>query len=95
MLHNCVTKLAIFWDSPLWRPWTFAARGRHSWLLPKATTSLKSEKPIFAAGGLHIYLWPEATRLYKSHVLTKIGTMVTITMSKEIQKIVYITPTDT
>ena len=49
----------------------------------------------FAAGGRHIYLWPEATRLYKSHVLTKIGTMVTITMSKEIQKIVYITPTDT
>ena len=58
----------------------FAARGRHSWLLPKATTSLKSQKPIFAAGGRHIYLWPEATSLSKSHVPAEIGTMVTINL---------------
>ena len=42
-------------------------------MLPKATTSLKSQKPIFAAGVRHIYLWPEATSLYKSYFPTKIG----------------------
>ena len=35
----------------------------------------------FADGGRYIYLWPEATRLSKSHVLTKIGTMVTKVMT--------------
>ena len=73
-----MTKLTILLDSPLWWPFSFAARGRHSWLLPKATTSLKSQKPIFSAGGRHIFLWPEATSLSKSHVPTEIGTMVTI-----------------
>ena len=83
-------KLTIFFDSPLWWPFTFAARSRHSWLLPKATTSLKSQKPIFAAGGRHIFLWPEATRLSKSHVPTKIGTMVTMGSSKvEILEHIY------
>ncbi len=72
------SKLTIILGSPLWGTYTFAARGRHSWLLPKATTSLKSQKPIFAAGGRHIFLWPEATSLSKSHVPAKIGTMVTI-----------------
>ena len=66
-----IVTLTIFWDSPLWRPWNFAARGRHSWLLPKATTSLKSQN---SAGGRFIYLWPEATRISKPHVPTKIGT---------------------
>ncbi len=79
-------KLTIFWGSPLWWPFTFASRGRHSWLLPKATTSLKSEKPIFAAGGSHIYLWPEATRLSKSHVPTEIGMYGHYILSKEIWK---------
>ena len=77
-LKSSISKLTIFFGSPLWWPFTFAARGRRSWLLPKATTSLKSQKPIFAAGGRHIFLWPEATRLSKSHVPTEIGTMVTI-----------------
>ena len=36
----------------------------------------------FAARGRHVYLCPEATRLSKSHVPTKIGTMVTIIIDK-------------
>ena len=71
-----MNKLTIFWVAPF----TFAARGRHSWLLPKATTSLKSRKPIFAAGGRHIHLWPEATILSKSHVPKKIGTHGQLTL---------------
>ena len=39
--------LTIFLGSPLWWSWTFAARGRHSWLLSKATTFLKSQHNIF------------------------------------------------
>ena len=35
----------------------FAAGGRHSWLWPEATTSLKSQKPLFAAGGRHDCFW--------------------------------------
>ena len=46
----------------------FAARGRHSWLWPKATTSLKSQDPLFAAGGRHDCLWPKARRFLMSYM---------------------------
>ena len=44
----------------------FAARGRHGWLWPKTTVSLKSHAPLFEAGGRHNCFWPKATWFLKS-----------------------------
>ena len=47
-------------DHFFWQPTVmtlyFCGQSRYSWLLPKATTSVKSHKPIFAARGCHFFL---------------------------------------